>query len=84
MYFEETALSLRDQEISKATAVVDREAERLDLWIGISLRYGLRVVGLRTEFFKMSARDPQHARMVMPALENQGLMAATDDIDDTM
>jgi hypothetical protein len=65
MYFGETALSLRDQEISKATAVRAREAERLDLWIGISLRYGLRVVELRTEFFKMSARDPQHARLCL-------------------
>jgi hypothetical protein len=84
MFFGETALALRDEQLAKNTTEAAREAERLDVWIGLALRYGLRVVGLRTEFFRLSAKDPQHARLVMPTLENQGLMAATDDIEETM
>jgi hypothetical protein len=84
MFFGETARALRDEHLAKNTTVGFQEAERLDTWVGLALRYGLRVVGLRTEFFRLSAKDPQHARLVMPALENQGVMAATDDIEDTM
>jgi hypothetical protein len=40
-----------------------------DVWAMMAVQYGLRVVGLRVEFCKRSAKDPFHARLVMPALE---------------
>jgi hypothetical protein len=48
------------------------------------VRYGLRVVGLRVEFYKRSAKDAMHARLVMPVLEGQNDTPATDDLDDVM
>jgi hypothetical protein len=37
----------------------------------MAVRDGLRVIGLRVEFYKRSAKDPIHARLVMPVLEGQ-------------
>jgi hypothetical protein len=82
--FSEAALALRDEEIARDCEIGNQEAGRLDMWMAMGLRYGLRVVGLRTEFFRMSAKDPVHARMLMPVLEGQDTMAATDGLDDTM
>lgn len=31
------------------------DSKRCDIWTGISNRYGLRFVGLRSQFYKMSA-----------------------------
>jgi hypothetical protein len=56
----------------------------LDVLVKIVLRYALRVVGLRTEFFRLIAEDPQHARIVMPDLEKQGRASATDDKDNAI
>jgi hypothetical protein len=42
------------------------------------------VVGLRTEFYNKSAKDPIHAKMVMPVLEGQNDMSATDDLEEVM
>jgi hypothetical protein len=42
------------------------------------------VVGLRTVFYKISAKDPMHAKMVMPVLEGQNEISATDDQDEVM
>jgi hypothetical protein len=42
--------------------------------------YGLRVVGLRLEFYKRSAKEPIHARLVMPVLEGQNDMPVTHDL----
>jgi hypothetical protein len=50
----------------------------------LAVRYGPRVVGLRTEFYKKSAKDPMHAKMVMPVLEGQNEIPATDDLDEVM
>ena len=68
MAFHESAISLRDE----ALGAPDRdseEANEYDFWALISIRYGLRVVGLRAEFYKMSARDPIYAKMIMATLE---------------
>jgi hypothetical protein len=51
---------------------------------GMAVRYSLRVVGLRVEFYKRSAKDPMHARLVMPVLEGQNDTPATDDLEDVM
>jgi hypothetical protein len=82
--FAETAISLRDEELARETSAGVESAGLMDMWVAIAIRYGLRVVGLRTELFRMSSRDPAHARIVLPALENHGTVAATDDIADTM
>jgi hypothetical protein len=42
------------------------------------------VVGLRTEFYKKFAKDPMHAKMVIPVLEGQNETPATDDRDELM
>jgi hypothetical protein len=47
-------------------------------------RYGLRVVVLRVEFYKRSAKDLMHARLVMPVLEGQNDTPATNDLNDVM
>jgi hypothetical protein len=50
----------------------------------MAVRYGLRVVGLRVEFYKGSSKDPMHARQAMSVLEGQNDTPATDDLDDVM
>jgi hypothetical protein len=50
----------------------------------LAVRYVLRVVGLRTEFYKKSAKDLIHAKMVMPVLEGQNDIPATDDLEEVM
>jgi hypothetical protein len=84
LVFAETAIRLRDEELAREGGAGESAAGLLDTWIALAIRYGLRVVGLRTEFFRLSAKDPAHARLLMPALENQGTVAATDDIAETM
>ena len=82
--FAETAFGIRGEELGKPGNVGAAEAERLDVWAAVATRFGLRVMGLRTEFYRMCARDPQHARLVMPALENKTVIPATDDVDETL
>jgi hypothetical protein len=54
------------------------------VWGIISVRYGLRVVGLLAQVYKRSAKDPTHAKLIMPALEGRNDIAAADDLDDTL
>ena len=49
----------------------------------IATRFGLRVVGLRYEFYFLSARDPGYAKMIMPTLERRNEIAAAYDVTDT-
>ena len=82
MTFHEAAISLRDEVLGAP----DRDSEKAneyDVWALISIRYGLRVVGLRAEFYKMSARDPTYAKMIMPTLEQRHDMAAAHDFQET-
>jgi hypothetical protein len=55
-----------------------------DVWAMMDVRHGLRVVGLRAEFYKRSTKNPMHARLVMPVLEGQNDTPATDDLDGVM
>ena len=41
-------------------------------------------MGLRAEFYKLSADDPTYAKMVMPTLEKQNGLAAADDLTEPM
>lgn len=44
--------------------------ERLGLWEYMPISYGLRCVGLRAEFYRLAARDPTYAKLVLHSLEN--------------
>jgi hypothetical protein len=84
MSFSSAAMALQGEALKiEGTTGVDK-AERSDVWAMMAVRYSLRVVGLRVEFYKRSAKDPMHARLVMPVLEDQNDMPATDDLDDVM
>ena len=81
MSFHEAALDLRSDSIEEKK---DNEAKLFDLWAAIAIRYGLRVVGLRAEFYRMAAIDPTYAKMIMPTLEPRNEIAAADDLKETM
>lgn len=48
------------------------------------LRYALRFLGLRTEFYRMAADDPTYAKMILPALENLAVIAASDELEELL
>lgn len=77
MSFHEAAIALRQEAIDDKS---DEDALKFDVWALISVRYGLRVVGLRSEFYKMAAKDPVHAKMVLPNLQRRNDVAASDDL----
>lgn len=60
------------------------EAEKFDAWAYIAVRYNLRVLGLRAEFYRMAAKDPMYAKLVLPSLERRGETAMADDLDDPL
>jgi hypothetical protein len=84
MSFSSAAMAMRGgaRKLEGPTEV--EEAEMFDVWEMMAVRCGLRVVGLQVEFYKRSAKDPMHARLVMAVLEDQNDMPATDDLDDVM
>jgi hypothetical protein len=48
----------------------------------IGVRYGLRAVGLRVDFYKKSAKDPMHDRLLISALEGINGTATTNYLED--
>lgn len=60
------------------------EAEKYDAWAYVAVRYSLRVLGLRAEFYRMAAKDPMYAKLVLPSLERRGETAMADDLDDSL
>jgi hypothetical protein len=84
MSFLSAAMALRGESLKLESTTGVEEAEMFDVWAVMAVRYGLRVVGLRVEFYKRSANDPMHARLVMPVLECQSDTPATDGLDDGM
>lgn len=81
MSFHQAAICLRQEAIEDKD---EEKAFRFDVWSLMAVRYGLRVVGLRTEFYRMAARDPVHAKLVMPTLEQRGEVPAADDLDESL
>lgn len=77
MAFHEAFISLRREAL---TAGSDDEAQKCDIWDLVAIRYGLRVVGLRSEFYKMASKDPVHVKMVLRSLEGRNDMAASEDL----
>lgn len=79
--FHQSAIDLRDTAIDEKKK---EEAERLDVWAIIAVRYSLRVLGLRTEFYKMATVDPVHAKLILPTLEHRTEMPASEDLDEPL
>lgn len=60
------------------------EAEKFDAWAFVAVRYSLRVLGLRAEFYRMAGKDPMYAKLVLPSLERRGETAMADDLDNPL
>jgi hypothetical protein len=84
MNYSSAAMALRGEAIKIEDSTGVEKAEVFDVWGMMAMQYSLRVVGLRVEFYKRSAKDPMHARLVMLVLEGQNDTPATDDLDDVM
>jgi hypothetical protein len=84
MSLSSAAMALRGEALKLEGTAGVKEAEMFDVWAMMAVHYGLRVVRLRVEFYKRSAKNPMHARLVMPVLEGQNDTPATDDLDDVM
>jgi hypothetical protein len=84
MSFSSAAMALRGEALKLEGTTGVEVAELFDVWAMMAVRYGLQVVELQVEFYKRSARDPMHTRLVMPVLEGQNDTPATDDLDDVM
>ena len=76
--FHEACIDLRQQALDESR---DENASKFDVWGLIAVRYTLRILGLRAEFYRLAADDPTYAKMVLPALEPRGDVAAADDLD---
>jgi len=77
MAFHESAIALCEEHLTKKEFDAALEFE---VWALVAIRYGLRVVGLRAEFYKMAGRDPVHTKLVLPTLEQRNSSAASDDL----
>jgi hypothetical protein len=89
MAFNQSAMALREESLAvagdgSAIPAAVGKAELYDVWGIIAVRYGLRVVGLRVEFYKRASKDPMHAKLIMPVLEGRNDVAASDDLDDAL
>lgn len=60
------------------------EAQKIEVWTGISNCYVLQVLGLRAEFYKMVAEDHGISRLVLPVIENWGRKTKAHDLDEVV
>jgi len=81
MAFHETAIALSEEHLVKEA---EDEALKFEVWGLVAIWYGLRVCGLRAEFYRMAERDPVHAKLVLPTLEQRNTVAASDDLVEPM
>lgn len=81
MTLHEAAIDLRQEFLADKK---EEEASLYDVWALISVRYGLRVTGMRAEFYRLAAKDPTHAKLVLPTLEKKNDMPAADDLVEPM
>jgi hypothetical protein len=84
MSFSSATIAILGEALKLEGTTGVEEAEMFDVWAMIAMRYGLRVVGPRAEFYKRSAKDPMHDRLVMPVLEGKNDTPATDVLDEVM
>ena len=57
------------------------EVLRFDAWYYVKKGYALRFLGLRAEFYRNAAKDPTHAKRLLPMLERRGDVAMADNLD---
>lgn len=57
------------------------QAGSYDVWALMSVRYCLRALGLRADFYKIAAEDPTYAKMVLPSLKRRREVVAADFLD---
>lgn len=79
--FHESSIELRAERLAEDKY---EDAGRLDVWAIIYNRYVLRVLGVRSVFYKMAAEDPTYAKMVLPTLDRKGDVVMADDLEKTM
>lgn len=68
MDFQEAAINPRQESLTEG---IEEDSKLLDVWALVSIRYGLSVDGLRSEFYKMDSKDPTSAKMVLPTIEGR-------------
>lgn len=56
----------------------------MDVWYQIYFRYALRVVGMHSEVYKMSARDPAYLRMIMLTLQRRNELEAANELTEAL
>lgn len=76
MEFSEVAISLGHDALENEK---DQDALLFDVWSQISVRYGLRMTGLRCQLYRLVACDPTYAKLVMPSLEQRHELHPADD-----
>lgn len=79
--FNEAAIELRQERLNENKM---DEAVKFDVWAIIATRYTLRVLSLRSEFYKMASDDPVYAKMVLPVFEKRGEVVAADELENPM
>lgn len=79
--FHQAAIDIRQEKVTKNKI---EDAKRMEVWAVVAVRYCLRTLGLRTEFYKMASDDLVHAKLVLPIIEKRTEVAAADDLDKAM
>lgn len=54
------------------------------VWALLAIRYGIRVVGLCTEFYNITSNDPKYDEMTFPTLQVLNYGVASDDLVESM
>lgn len=57
---------------------------KLDIWEGVSVRNGLRVLGHRADILKMDAKDTGYNKPAITNIERRNDVAAADDLHESM
>lgn len=60
------------------------EVMRYDVWCVVANRYIIRMLGLRTKFYRMDAEDPSYAKLILPLLEKRGKIPLADVFNEAM
>lgn len=57
------------------------DSEKFDASLFVAVRYNIRVLGLRAEFYRMDAKDTMYAKLVLQTLERRSETAMADNLD---
>lgn len=56
------------------------DANLLEDWAFLAVRYSLSVLGLRMEFYRIASGDPTHSKLVHPILKKRAHVAHAEDL----